>query len=180
MGVMAEVEERNSNLRRRRGGNDDSGDGDKIVKVDSVPDEPIELNVEDIFDMIDTEADETEAEEGAERQLTFQEFSGLFEVLDIKVPLIERQKMFAYCDSDFSNKISFTEFEVAWDYLKAQILEQMLNNLGLSDEGIIITMVLLGVALVLVLVFIFIAISAWSDSTQFNSVVQTTMVSATG
>jgi len=129
------------------------------------------VSIGEIFDLLNADEDEG---------LDYEEFSSLFERLDLKLPRRRREQMFAYCDADSSGTISRDEFESAWEWVKEQMVEEAVESMGISNADIVIAITTLVLGLTLVIIFILVALKAWENASSFDSVIQSLLVASTG
>lgn len=127
-----------------------------------------EFSIEDVFSLINSDGDAV---------ISADEFNDLFDKLQLNVSKQKRSQMFAYCDRDGSGFVDAAEFTDAWAYLEEQIINETLDDLGVSNTAIIGAVVYLAVCLAVLLSFLFLAIAAWENSSGFEAVIQTLLVS---
>ncbi len=127
-----------------------------------------EYSIEDVFSLINADGDAV---------ISADEFDDLFDKLQLNVSKQKRSQMFAYCDRDGSGFVDAAEFTDAWAYLEEQIINETLDDLGVSNTAIIAAVIYLAVCLAVLLSFLFLAIAAWENSSGFEAVIQTLLVS---
>ena len=88
--------------------------------------------------------------------------------------------MFAYCDVDGSGTVTLSELEDGWEFMLKTMVEQTMKSSGLSTIDIVMAIFSAIFLLGCLFSFIFLALKGWYSSSQFSSVVQTSLVSISG
>jgi len=83
-------------------------------------------------------------------------------------------------DADGSGMIDQQEFVDAWERIEEEIVQDTLESLGVSDAAIAGFVLYLLLLLSVTFAFIFTAIRAWENSSSFEAVVQSLLVTGSG
>ena len=92
----------------------------------------------------------------------------------------QKEQLFAYCDSDCTGTISEKEFTDGWEALVQSFLEQSADSVGLSRAQILGIVVVVTAVLGLLVGFILITLAAYQNESNFNSVIQSMMITGAG
>ncbi|KAA0159778.1 hypothetical protein FNF28_05688 [Cafeteria roenbergensis] len=133
--------------------------------------EAADFKVEDIFALVNSDGD---------AELTRAEFDDLFERLNVNLSASKRDQLFSMSDADGSGMIDQQEFVDAWDRIEEEIIQDTLESLGVSDAAIAGFVLYLLLLLAVAFAFIFTAIRAWENSSSFEAVVQSLLVTGSG
>jgi hypothetical protein len=96
------------------------------------------------------------------------------------IPLDMQQRMFQFADFDNSGAIEESEFEVAWNYLKDNCADTLVQRLGL-DDGAIFRAVLTVITFFVISIPLFIAmIALWGNNNSFVNVIHSFFVGTLG
>jgi hypothetical protein len=110
----------------------------------------------------------------------FEELNNIFVQLNLKIPYIHRVKIFSEADMSKKGELSYQDFVRALTIMKEQFIVEVMDQLGISWEDMIISLVLSINLLLLMFAFIFVGISAFSTTTSFSSVTNAIMPLAAG
>jgi hypothetical protein len=110
----------------------------------------------------------------------FEEFNNIFVQLNLKIPYVRRLKIFSEADVNKSGDLTYQEFVIALSILKKDFIFEVMNQLGISWEDMVISLVWSIILLLLMNAFIFVGILAFSPVSSFSSVTNTIMPLAAG
>lgn len=130
-----------------------------------------DIPMEEIFAILDNNNSNT---------LTFDEFNDLFNMLEMNIPLHEQQRMFEFADVNGNGTIDMAEFEMAWQYLKEDVCDKMIRQLGLADGDIFRNVAALLLLFVICIPLFLMMIALWDNSSSFVSVIHSLFVGSTG
>lgn len=143
-------------------------DAEQVAATD---DEEHEFDARDLFHLLNDDEDAT---------LDLNEFKALFELLDIAISDDKQDLLFALCDDDCSGCINEEEFAASWEYFHDVFVEEAVAQAGLGEVEIITTILIIVILLLSVFAFLFMAIAAWSNQSNFLSVIRSLIVTALG
>jgi len=130
-----------------------------------------EFDARELFSMLNTDGDDV---------LSIEEFKGLFTTLNIDISEEKQDKLLALCDIDCSDTIDEEEFVNAWDYFYEVFLEEAASQAGLSIFHVVLTVAMIALIIALVFIFLFVAIAAWSNESNFVTVIRSLVVTLMG
>jgi hypothetical protein len=128
---------------------------------------------------VEAKADDDAAGDGVQ-SLSRTQFFYLFDLFDINLSRHDKLQIFAYCDLDYTGRVTQLEFAEAWQWIEARLIEQMLKEFGLGEHSIIITVVVIALVVIALFAFIFVALKAFAVADSFESVIQSIMVAGAG
>ena len=89
-------------------------------------------------------------------------------------------RMFAHCDVNGDGEIDRYEFVAGWDWLMAELVEQVGQELGVTDTRIAIIFLMLLIWVGLMFTFLVLFIGVYDNTTEFSSMVTSTLVVVSG
>ena len=110
----------------------------------------------------------------------FEEFNNIFVQLNLKIPYVRMLKIFSEADVNKRGELNFQDFVRALGNMKDHFIFEVMNQLGISVEDMIISLVWSIILLLLMFAFIFVGIIAFSPTSSFSSVTNTIMPLAAG
>ena len=113
-------------------------------------------------------------------KLSKAEFKRLFEVLDLSIPPAKQDRLFAAIDTDADDTVTEEEFTKGWDDLVAAMIDEEMENAGMSDVRMAMLVAAVLVLLGGVFAFIFLALSGWHTEQSFVASVRTLLVAISG
>ena len=151
------------------GGADGSGAaGEKVVTAG------------DIFGLLNEWGGGTGVGGDDDGKLSKAEFKRLFEVLDLSIPPAKQDRLFAAIDTDADDTVTEEEFTKGWDDLVAAMIDEEMENAGMSDVRMAMLVAAVLVLLGGVFAFIFLALSGWHTEQSFVASVRTLLVAISG
>jgi len=118
--------------------------------------------------------------ENADSGINMEEFEGLFEKLDLGLSHARREQLFAYMDISGNGKIDQKEFTEGWEFLTKLLVDEAVDQAGVSEGQITVIVVGLLLWLAFLFAFIFVALQGWFAYGGFESAVQSMMISTAG
>ena len=149
---------------------DDAGSGEAGEKV---------VTAGDIFGLLSEWGGGTGVG-GDDHKLSKHEFKRLFEVLDLSIPPAKQDRLFAAIDTNADDTVAEEEFTKGWDDLVEAIIDEAMENAGMSDERLAMLIVMVLLMLSLVFAFIFLSLSGWHTEQSFVASVRTILVAISG
>ena len=101
---------------------------------------------------------------GADEEIEYSEFRAIFNDLNVSLPEDRIQKLYASADTDGSGSIGYQEFKTAWGDIQAVLVEEAMNELGLSPGRRSFLVCLGALILICMFVFIFVGVKAFLGS----------------
>ena len=110
----------------------------------------------------------------------FEEFNNIFVQLNLKIPYVRRLKIFSEADVSKRGELSYQDFVRALSIMKEHLIFEVMDQLGISWEDMIVSLVWSINLLLLMFAFIFVGIAAFSPASSFSSVTNALMPLAAG
>jgi hypothetical protein len=110
----------------------------------------------------------------------FEEFNNIFVQLNLKIPYVRMLKIFSEADVNKRGELNYQDFVRALSIMKDHFIYEVMNQLGISLEDMIVSLVWSIILLILMFAFIFVGIVAFSPTSSFSSVTNTIMPLAAG
>jgi hypothetical protein len=110
----------------------------------------------------------------------FEEFNNIFVQLNLKIPYVRMLKIFSEADVNKRGELNYQDFVRALSIMKDHFIFEVMNQLGISVEDMIVSLVWSIILLLLMFAFIFVGIIAFSPTSSFSSVTNTIMPLAAG
>ena len=108
------------------------------------------------------------------------QFAQLFTLLDLDLNESQQERLFAICDVDCSGTVSRDEFVKGWDLMVETFLAEGAESAGLGTNQILMLVAYIVLVLSLVIAFILITLAAWTNESNFASVVQSLLIGGAG
>jgi hypothetical protein len=109
------------------------------------------------------------------KAIAFEEFNNIFEQLNLKIPYVRRLKIFSEADKNKRGELKYQDFVRALTQIKDYFIFEVMNQMGISQQEMIISLVWSVILLLLMFAFIFVGIAAFSPASSFSSVTNTIM-----
>ena len=102
--------------------------------------------------------------------MNFDEFANIFKQLGLKVSHARIIQLFSQADEEKRGELNFYSFKKAMEKMKFILIQEIMDELGISVLDMAIAFAFSIGILILMLVFIFVGIGAFSPQTAFSSV----------
>jgi len=147
--------------------------------VDGIQDDPLcdideNLTPRDIYNVLDGMKGSRDGSVGRE------EFNRFLEECGIPLSNDRRESVWVACEENGDGVVSLDEFEQGWNTMVSTFADSELEAIGLSTGAIIASVVGIFIALGLVFVAFLYILAAWTDTTNFSSVIQSLSVAGMG
>jgi len=100
--------------------------------------------------------------------------------LNLKIPHVRMLKIFSEADVNKRGELNYQDFVKALGIIKDHFIYEVMNQMGISLEDQIISLIWSLILLLLMFAFIFVGIIAFSPVSSFSSVTNTIMPLAAG
>ena len=109
-----------------------------------------------------------------------EEFNRFLEECGIPLSNDRRESVWVACEENGDGVVSLDEFEHGWNTMVDTFADSELEAIGLSTGAIVASVVGIFIALGLVFVAFLYILAAWTDTTNFSSVIQSLSVAGMG
>lgn len=117
---------------------------------------------------------------GEDEELNLEEFEALLASLEVKLIPEKRKALFVQIDTSGDGVVNYQEFELAWDILQGQIVDEQMQEAGMTKSKIMVLFTYAITLLILVFMFIFVGVAAFVKGGAFGSVVNSMMTAGAG
>ena len=117
---------------------------------------------------------------GEDEELALEEFEALLASLEVKLIPEKRKALFVQIDVSGDGVVNYQEFEQAWGILQEQIVDEQMQEAGMTKSKIMVLFTYAITLLILVFMFIFVGVAAFVKGGAFGSVVNSMMTAGAG
>ena len=117
---------------------------------------------------------------GEDEELDLEDFENLLASLEVNMIPEKRKALFVQVDVSGDGIVNYQEFEQAWVLLQDQIVEEQMQESGMTKSKIMVLFTYAITLLLLVFMFIFVGVAAFVKGGAFGAVVNSMMTAGAG
>ena len=117
---------------------------------------------------------------GEDEELDLEDFENLLASLEVKMIPEKRKALFVQVDVSGDGIVNYQEFEQAWVILQDQIVQEQMQESGMTKSKIMVLFTYAITLLLLVFMFIFVGVAAFVKGGAFGAVVNSMMTAGAG